>query len=602
MCEIIIHKYISPSGQRSSREEKRLCGLSDDVNPCMYHTRREITEPLDPHPPSLVHDDSPSSVSVSIPGTPISATSSARYEVREPRPLDLGQGKKRRDSFRRRESAASSRRPSPRSFYSAGTDEERDSGVIDDTPSSRPGPPSPTPTPRLRRKAGYPAIVRQPEPPRTLAPPTDPGHRRTRTAPEPIPFSDREFARSQAREDLRKQNKQRERELEDERRKREAAAKKEEEERKLDEQARRDYERVEGRAEIREMARRRREMEDAKARAGEQATAQANAQAAAKARQAEAEALARAQMEAKARARRLDDLKAQAEEQRRRAEADERRARLEREARDREIARQAEAQRVRDEEMRREQSRRVDELRRAEEARREQLIDEAVEKVRRERAAEAAAELEARSRQASRERRAARERAAVLERDLRAQEEEEMKVRRREAERLQAEIEELERAQAVEDRRLRGEERLRAEERLRQEERARLGRRPRMAPPPLAASPLPLRLAAPQRSPVNVLGGNPLASQDFLRSLGESVLQRERNVASTRAQVASQALQPYVAPTGYGGAYAGEGTGYGAAPGIVRRNTIGGPGSRVREARYREGRRMQEWPDYDARY
>ncbi|KAF2400547.1 hypothetical protein EJ06DRAFT_434184 [Trichodelitschia bisporula] len=78
----------------------------------------------------------------------------------------------------------------------------------------------------------------------------------------------------------------------------------------------------------------------------DEAAARSNEQAVAQARQAAADAAVRAQEEATARARRLDDLKAPAEEHRRRAEADERRVWLEREVRALEIIRQVEAQRM----------------------------------------------------------------------------------------------------------------------------------------------------------------------------------------------------------------------------------------------------------------
>lgn len=301
MCEITVTKYIRPDGSRYSAEKKKLCDRSDGkrhplkhcntstdqscsgVNPCYFQTRQELTEFV---PPTLDYHGGPSPASTGGPGTPVYAT--ANYEVRVPlnQTGSSSKGKGRAKAYNL--SVNTSR---TRSKTSRPNSSERPRPRFDDDPivaieeggRRRPISPvtrrSPHGSPRLRVRRPAAIIHQQPTP--SLHPIDDPHrpsstgtyHRRTSTAPGPIDYNpDNEiFDRANARDELRRQNRDRQRREDEDHRIAEKlqqeenrkAAEKEAREKAADEFAMRDYARLNERDRLRrDEARRKQEAEE----------------------------------------------------------------------------------------------------------------------------------------------------------------------------------------------------------------------------------------------------------------------------------------------------------------------------------------------------
>jgi hypothetical protein len=250
MCKIIKIKYVSPDGRRRTTERKELCFRSDGINPCLYQEVSEVTELVSSGTPSLVGDDISTPATTSGPGTPLTAT--ANYEYRVPRYVDdngesssksrnkgkfktfvpylsIG-GKKSKPSSPT--SPSGMRRRSDHASRSGSSNGDVDS-IIGIEEDGRYSPISPTRTrfslgsPLSMRRAQPPPLVSQPKPPTPLSmrssTPAPPYHRRTFTEPDATVRFDTEVTdRANAREMLRRENRERSRLQDDVRRKQEA--------------------------------------------------------------------------------------------------------------------------------------------------------------------------------------------------------------------------------------------------------------------------------------------------------------------------------------------------------------------------------------------
>ena len=557
MCVINVKTYVHPDGRRETFEESRFCKQSDRVNPCYNHTRKVQPDVMlasnysFPASPSLINDDLPSPMSGSFPGTPVSATAGPRVEFRQPlvdrTPTNRNKGKSKvldisdiTIQFGKKAKKYPSKRRSSR-YVDEDEDEiiaiEEDGVVSPATPTRRSGndlppppPPPPAPAPsspglgspfsaaRGRRPR---AKIHQPDPPYPSSsssgfPPAPGTHRRTFTAPEPISMpqahSDNEiWDRANARERLRYEERERRRAEDAQKRVQEEADRrfaehlaqqdleKERRERAEDEFSALEYERLQGRDKLRRRANAQREKEDMQKHIQEQLD------------QAEVEQIGRQIREAKKR----QDCDAA-----RRAE--ERAAKL------------AAEQRVQYQETRRREAEIT--------ARMAGLAAQTEEERKLRQTQEELARLEDEMREARRERRIKEAREQQLIEEVHA------------AERLQAEIRQLEAelgGLAVDDERGYGYE-------------ARL-----IGYPPASPS-------SPRRSPaVDMLASrappaSPYQDPDFRRLRGTQVLEREW-MRSAQAQVASQSMQRAVSDPEF--------------QGLVRRNTTGG--NRARDTQYR---------------
>lgn len=265
MCVTHVRTYVFPNGRKEVVESPEYCRRSTGSRFCNQHRRREYPEQLIASSssamgsPSLV-DDVTTPSSGSFPPTPVSATSGARLELRQPSGVTASVSSKGKEKAKRsinfsdlrtdlskNKYLSSSRRPEERTTRARFADEESESTVRPDTPSRRgrgdqPSPsilrspaPAGIPSPRSRRTP--PTEVHQPNPPSSSQGETawprapTPGLRRdTDTDPADIsrpsstgatvgPDADvftRADARAQAREETQRQERERRR-LEDER-------------------------------------------------------------------------------------------------------------------------------------------------------------------------------------------------------------------------------------------------------------------------------------------------------------------------------------------------------------------------------------------------
>jgi hypothetical protein len=547
MCEITVIKYVHSDGRKETVEKKKLCSRSEGGNPCYNHNRREITRSIPSGTPSLTYE-TPSPMSASIPGTPILATA-PHYEIREPTGLHRSgsKGKGKAKPFQigftsRRKKSRSPRRKSSAERYNQYDDEDEDPIVtIEDhgmveprTPTHRQPPSFGSPmTSRLRRQ---PPIINQaipPPPVDSFRPVSQPSyHRRNSTAPESIQFnSDHEIMeRANAREELRRQNTEYRRRQDEEKRQREEADRKlaqqlqekERQEQAMDEFSRKDYERLQEKD-----ARRRRELEEKEKQRLERA---------------EIERLHKDIQESK-----------QREQKRKQVEEEQRQS----------------------EDARRREERRREERQRMDEQREERVMQEELDRHRRERLSATATDLRNIQSQinklesqlrASEERKAARERAERLEQEIRRHDQLEAEIAQIEGLRRDHDLEKNEselRQMEAEYNRLNA--RVRERETAsgsvydsldgpRQGERRNIG-------------------MAPSSFPVEVLQRlSPFQNQEYRRAIGEQVLERERSRAG--AQASAYDLQG--APSS----------------GLTRRNTIGTGSNRTREQRYRD---LRKW-------
>jgi hypothetical protein len=557
MCEITVTKYVRSDGTRHSVERKNLCYRSDGksqpldivnsktnrkysgVNPCIFQTKQELTEFV---PPSLDHNGGLSPPSTGGPGTPM-MTATANYEIREPQQhygsSSKGKGKAKTYGLSVNTSSKRKKTSRPGSGERLKSRYDDDDLIIAVEEGGRIRPVSPT-TGRsphgspLSRPRRAPAIIHQTRPP--LQPLDDPFrplttgsyHRRTSTAPGPIDFNpDNEiFDRANARDELRRQNRDRQhREDEDrqlaevlQREENRKAEEKEAREKAADEFAMRDFQRLNERDRLREEARRKREAEEDHTD------------------------------------RRTREIKARQEREAQQKALDE--ARRQKEAQDEARRRQE----VRDQGR---QSYNQD--------RQERIIQEDLERRRREREQTNAMHMREIDEEVQRldhelliiqERSAARERALQLENDV------------REHDRLRDEIRQLEEehrretaplppqyASEVSD--LEAElQRLNARIRARERDTA-SSIDGSLYDEPRRVGPAPPRIPTP-RTPVSLQQASPFLDEEFRRRVGQQVLERERNIASQ-----SSSLDTI---------------------GLSRRNTIDG-GNRSREQHYRNLRR-----------
>lgn len=568
MCEIIVTKYVRLDGSRHSVERKKLCDRSDGkshpskhyvintdqscsgVNPCYFQTRQELTEFV---PPTLDYHGGPSPTSTGGPGTPVYTT--ANYEIRVPLKQN---GSSSKGKGRAKAHNLSVNTSGKRSKTSRPISSERPKLRFDDDPivaieeggRRRPISPairrSPHGSPKLRVRRPT-AIIHQ-QPTSSLHPIDDPHrpsstgtyHRRTSTAPGPIDYNpDNEiFDRANARDELRRQNRERKGREDDDRRMAEhlqreenrKAAEKEARETAADEFAMRDYARLNERDRLRrEEARRQQEAEEDEDRR--------------RAREVKARQEREAQQKALDEAKRLKE--ARDEAQRRRGAQDE-------------VRRRQEAQEVRDRATR--QNLEQDQSR---------IAQEEASRRSRERAQQSEMHMRGIDEEVQRldqelikiqERAAARARAVQLEQDV------------REHDRLRDEIRQLEEEHrrdttplpspyASEVRDLEAELR-RIDARIRARERgsATSSVNGSLYDEPRRVGPIPPRTPA-LATPVSLQQSNPFQDEGYRRMVGQRVLERERAMASSLDTT-----------------------------GVSRRNTIGG-GGRAREQHYRNLRR-----------